>query len=276
MLPAQVPPNGMRTAKRFQRFHHVKIHRQFTDGGGFAAGMSALANHPNRKAGALAQLPRQPSRIFWCSMKHPAELKHHFHGLPTSAGDQFVIGNAVDLAADHGLAQVAADFGPGFWRPGSAWWALTMARRALGRIADLKIPEPTKNAVHAELHHHRSVRGWQCRQPAKLTTGSRPSWRGFHDQFVRERRFFSRKPSLLLRGAWSSGGCRPSRGAQGARLQPTSPVPASRWCGIIAAPAPKRAGLARLRAPHTNGILNACLFDVVFLIRSVSTSDSST
>ena len=121
----------------------------------------------------------------------------------------------------------------------SAWWPRRSRARARSGSSDLKMPEPTKYGLGAELHHQRGVRRRGDAAGAKCTTGRRPVLG--HVAHELERRL-----QLLRRGGQLRLVQRASR-----RISPwiarmwrtastTLPVPASPLVRIIAAPSAMR------------------------------------
>src|SRR5204862_5013018 len=137
--------------------------------------------------------------------------------------------------------------------------AFTMARARRAGSSDLKIPEPTKIASAPSIMHSAASAGVATPPAAKFGTGIRPlSATSSTSSNGAARRFASRiRSSLLIRvrlrmSRWTSRRC--------LTAWTMSPVPASPFVRIIAAPSPiRRSASPRFRQPHTNGTVKSCL-----------------
>ena len=155
-------------------------------------------------------------------------------------------------------------------RSGSSKWvvASTIARRVRSGSEDLKMPEPTKFALGAQLHHQRGVGGGGDAAGAEQDDGQPAALGDVADQLERRLQFLGGGGQLRL--ARATG--------QALRISPvimrmwrtastTLPVPASPFERIMAAPSRDAAQrLAEVGGAADERHLEGPLVDVVGLV----------
>jgi hypothetical protein len=144
--------------------------------------------------------------------------------------------------------------------------ALTIAFGALGGVAGLEDARTHEDAVGAELHHHRGIRGGRDATGGEQHDGELAGLGDLLDELVRRLEFLGRDVQLVLRAAQRVRRSRRGSCACASVALETSPVPASPLERIIAAPSlMRRSASPRLVAPQTNGTVKP-LVDVVHVV----------